>query len=439
MPKVIKPLSAIAVSKITTPGWHAVGGVSGLALQVRASQSKKEQIQRCWILRTTIGNARVPLGLGTYPLISLAEARDRAKEMLNDIRAGTDPRIKKKEIQSQLIAAMAKSKTFKECAEAYMDSHASEYSNEKHRKQWRSTLSTYAYPIIGNMLVSEISMRNILDVLLQEIHDAKTKKCLGKFWEVKTETASRVQQRLKAVFDFAMVNEYRSKNNPAIWDGFLDTQLSSPKKIKKTTHHPSMPYQEIGDFMNNLRANKSISARALEFLIHSGFRSGSVRCARWSDIDFEKKMWRIPASDTKTKIEHIVPLSPQALKLLKSLDKAKDCDLVFPSPTKKALSDMALSMLMRDMRDRGEFQSDAVPHGFRATFRVWLAEQTNYPDEIRKAASGHKVSDTVKQAYERTTFFDKRRNLMDEWSKFLETPSQKKSKVSAVIPIRRTA
>jgi len=207
MPKVIKPLSAIAVSKITTPGWHAVGGVSGLALQVRVSQGKNKQNQRCWILRTTIGNARVPLGLGTYPLISLAEARDRAKEMLNDIRVGIDPRLKKKEIQSQLIATMARSKTFKECAEAYMDSHASEYSNEKHRKQWRSTLSTYAYPIIGNMLVSEISMRNILDVLLQELHDAKTKKSLGKFWEVKTETASRVQQRLKAVFDFAMVNE----------------------------------------------------------------------------------------------------------------------------------------------------------------------------------------------------------------------------------------
>jgi integrase len=439
MPKIIKPLSAISVSKITTPGWHAVGGISGLVLQVRDSQSASNQLQKSWVLRTTIGNARVPLGLGSFPQTSLAEARDLAKEMLTDIRNGVDPRVKRKEIQSQLIATMAKNKTFKECAEAYMDSHAAEYSNEKHRKQWRSTLSTYAYPIIGNMLVSEIAMRNILDVLLQEIYDKKTKKCLGKFWEIKTETASRVQQRLKAVFDFAMVNEYRSKNNPAIWDGFLDTQLSSPKKIKKVTHHPSMPYQEIGDFMSKLRANKCISSKALEFLIHSGFRSGSVRCARWSDMDLENKMWRIPAPNTKTKVEHIVPLSPQTLKLLKSLNKAENCDLVFPSPTKKALSDMALSMLMRDMKDRGEFQSDAVPHGFRATFRVWLAEQTSYPDEIRKAASGHKVSDTVKQAYERTTFFDKRRNLMDEWSKFLETASQRKSKVSTVVPIRRKA
>jgi integrase len=287
------------------------------------------------------------------------------------------------------------------------------------------------------MLVSEISMRNILDVLLQEIHDSKTKKSLGKFWEVKTETASRVQQRLKAVFDFAMVNEYRSKNNPAIWDGFLDTQLSSPKKIKQVVHHPSIPYQEIGDFMMNLRKINCMSARALEFLIHSGFRSGSVRNACWSDIDLEKKLWVVPASDTKTKIEHTVPLSPEAIKILKSINKVEGCDLVFPSPTKKALSDMALSMLMRDMKDRGEFKTDAVPHGFRATFRVWLAEQTSYPDEIRKAASGHKVSDTVKQAYERTTFLDKRRNLMNEWSEFLNRPSTINS--TNVTPIRKKA
>ncbi len=437
MPKVIKPLSAIAVSKIMTPGWHAVGGVSGLALQVRPSQGTNKQIQRCWILRTTIGKSRVPLGLGNYPLISLAEARNRAKEMLDDIRAGIDPRNKRREIQSQLIATIAKNKTFKECAEAYMDSHASEYSNEKHRKQWRSTLSTYAYPIIGNMLVSDISMRNVLDVLQQQIFDKKTKQCIGKFWDIKTETASRVQQRLKAVFDFAMVNEYRSKNNPAIWDGFLDTQLSSPKKIKKVVHHPSMPYQEIGDFMVNLRANKSTSARALEFLIHSGFRSGSVRSARWSDIDLEKKLWIVPASDTKTKVEHTVPLSPEAMRILKSINKVEGCDLIFPSPTNKSLSDMALSMLMRDMKDRNEFKSDAVPHGFRSTFRVWLAEQTNYPDEIRKAASGHKVSDTVKQAYERTTFLDKRRNLMNEWSKFLSNPSNHYKPSNKVLPLRR--
>jgi integrase len=270
-------------------------------------------------------------------------------------------------------------------------------------------------------------MRNILDVLNQPVKEPKTGKKLGTLWDTKTTTASRLQGRIKTVLDFAIVNEYRPGTNPALWSGYLDTQLAAPNKIKKVEHHPAIPYASIGDFMAKLRVNTSNSAKALEFLILTAVRSGSVRNANWDEIDLDRKLWIIPAEHTKTKQEHRVPLPDQAIKLLKSLPKFASSEKIFPSPTGKALSDMALSQLMRGMKDRKEFEGNAVPHGFRSTFRDWSAEQTSYPDEIRKAASGHAVGDSVKEAYQRTDLLEKRRRLMLEWSRFLDKPSQVQS------------
>ena len=175
--------------------------------------------------------------------------------------------------------------------------------------------------------------------------------------------------------------------------------------------------------MVKLRQNESISAKALEFLILTAVRSGSVRLAEWSEIDFEKKMWVIPAEHTKARQEHRVPLQPQAIKLLQSLPKMVGTQIVFPSPTGKALSDMALSQIMRGMRERGELTVKGVPHGFRSTFRVWAAEQTDFPDDMRKIASCHTVSDAVKKVYERTDLLEKRRQLMKDWSNYLDQPT----------------
>jgi integrase len=239
------------------------------------------------------------------------------------------------------------------------------------------------------------------------------------------------------VLDYATVNEYRSGTNPAIWKGYLDTLLPSPRGLKEVRHQPAIPYEQIGDFMAQLRRNTSVSAKALEFLILTGVRSGSVRLADWSEIDLAKNLWIIPAEHTKAKREHRVPLPLQAIELLQSLPQAAGTEKVFPSPSGKALSDMALSQLMRGMRERGELTVDAVPHGFRSTFRDWAAEQTNYPDEIRKAASGHTVGDAVKEAYQRTDLLEKRRQLMNEWANFLDKPSTPKT--AKVTPIRRKA
>jgi integrase len=193
----------------------------------------------------------------------------------------------------------------------------------------------------------------------------------------------------------------------------------------------------IGDFISKLRKNDSISAKAIEFLILTAVRSGSVRQAEWSEIDYDKKLWVIPAEHTKAKQEHRVPLQPQAIRLLQTLPKMAGSNIVFPSPTGKALSDMALSQLMRRMIKSGELTVEAVPHGFRSTFRDWAAEQTAYPDEIRKAASGHTVGDAVKEAYQRTDLLEKRRQLMLEWAKFCDKVAQPST--DKVTPIRRKA
>jgi integrase len=433
MPKIAKELSAIEVKRLTRPGWHAVGGVAGLLLQIREPAREGAPLPRSWILRLRVAGERQLIGLGSYPQVSLAEAREQAKKLCLEAKGGVNLLARKRAQRSALIAAASRNKTFEECAKAYMEAHASDYTNDKHRKQWASTLEAYAIPVMGKMLVADITMRHVLEMLLQEtVHRNGTS---GKLWYVKAETAKRLLDRIRTVLDFATVNEYRSGTNPATWKGYLDTQLPSPRGLKKVKHQPAVPYGQVGDFMVNLRNNASISAKALEFLILTAVRSGSVRMATWGEIDLEEKLWTIPAAHTKTKEEHRVPLQPQAIKLLKSQLRMAGTDLVFPSPTGKALSDMALSQLMRGMRDRGELTVDAVPHGFRSTFRDWAAEQTTYPDEIRKAASMHAVGDRIKAAYQRTDLLEKRTHLMIDWAKFIDKPSA--STAAKVTPIRR--
>lgn len=422
MPKIAKPLTTIELNRIKTPGWFAVGGVAGLLLQVRKPAREGAPLSRSWILRVRVGNTRSPIGLGPYPQVSLAEAREQAKKLVAEAREGVNLKAKKVATRSALLAAAARNKTFQECADAYMEAHSADYTNDKHRKQWASTLEAYAYPIIGKRLVADITMRDILDVLQQpsDTDDPKSTK----LWFAKTVTAKRLLDRIKTVMDYAIVNEFRTGINPAVWKGFLDTQLPSPNKVKSVEHHPALPYSMMGDFMAKLRNNKSISAKALQFLILTAVRSGSVRNAEWSEIDFVKKIWTIPASHTKTKQEHRVPLSDQAIDLLQSMDNLADNPKIFPSPRGGALSDMALSAITRGMKERGEIAMDVVPHGFRSTFRDWAAEQTSYPDEIRKAASGHTVGDAVQKAYQRTDLLEKRRGLMCDWANFLNLPSR---------------
>lgn len=434
MPKIAKPLTTVELNRIKTPGWYAVGGVAGLMLQVRKPAREGSPLARSWILRVRVGSTRHPIGLGSYPQVTLAEAREQAKQLVTEAKQGVNLKAKKVAARSAMLSAESRMKTFKECAVAYMEAHSADYTNEKHRKQWASTLESYAYPVIGERLVADITMRDVLDVLLQST-DTKAPKA-SKLWHTKPVTAKRLLDRIKVIMDYAIVNEYRTALNPAVWKGYLDTQLPAPNKVKAVEHHPALPYAMVGDFMAKLRANGSISAKALEFLILTAVRSGSVRAAEWSEIDFNNKLWIIPAAHTKTKQEHRVPLADQAIALLKSLPQIAGNPKIFPSAKGGALSDMALSQITRGMKERGELTVDVVPHGFRSTFRDWAAEQTSYPDEIRKAASGHSVGDAVQKAYQRTDLLEKRRRLMRDWANFIDTSNL--GSINKVTPIRKS-
>jgi len=420
MPRLAKPLTAIEVKRLTKEGFHAVGTVAGLGLSINPQGSKS------WVLRTTYGGSRRKMGLGGFPAITLAQATEKARQIKAEIDKGSDPIQAKKANKNKLISEKAKSKTFEECARLFLDSRT--FQSEKHSKQWESTLRTYAYPHIGKLLVSEIGIENI-------------KAVLDPIWKSKTQTASRLQGRIKSIIDYAIVSGYREKSNPALWDGFLDSIYQSPKKIKVVKHMDSMPYSKVNEFLQELRKHKNISAKALEFLIFTVVRSDSVRSATWTQIDLDKGVWTIPKLLTKTKKRnHTVPLSSHAIALLSKLERFIGTDLVFPSPQLKKISDNTISKLMRDMRFNKEFKGEGVPHGFRATFSTWRLERTNHTQELGELSLMHEVGDSVYQAYQRSDGLEKRRKIMQDWSSFINKPFQDLEKNKAkVISLKRKA
>jgi integrase len=260
-------------------------------------------------------------------------------------------------------------------------------------------------------------------MLIDDIGIADIKAVLDPIWKKKTVTASRVQGRIKKILDYAIVSGYREKSNPAIWGGFLDSIYQSPKKLKAVEHMDSMPYSKAYDFLQVLKCHEAISAKALELLIHTIVRSDSVRSATWSQFDLENNVWTVPKAFTKTKKrDHTVPLSTHAIALLNSLPRIKGTDLVFPSTTLKKMSDSTISKLMRDMRTNKEFKGEGVPHGFRSTFRVWCLEQTTYSSELAELSMMHEVGDSVYKAYQRSDGLERRRSIMEDWSRFINTP-----------------
>ena len=394
MPKVAKQLSDRAVAALKTIGRHAVGGVPGLHLLVSAGY-------RSWILRIQVGEQRKDMGLGPYPAVSLLEARERARKIHDDLRDGLIPVSPRRQQRSTLVAKAATEKTFHWCTEEYLKAKSSEWKNAKHRQQWENTLNAYAMPHLGQLPVSLIDLPHIL-------------ACLEPIWASKNETASRLRGRIETVLDWAAVRKYRSGDNPARWKGHLDKVLPAPSKIQKVEHHRAIPVDDMPAFMQDLRALIGIAARALEFLILTAARSGEVRGATWAEIDLTQAIWTIPAGRMKAGAEHRVPLSLQAIKTLKELPRLAGSQLLFPGTKGQALSDMTMTAVMRRMK------ADAVPHGFRSTFRDWAGEKTNFPRELAEQALAHTLQNKVEAAYRRGDALEKRRQMMQEWAHFID-------------------
>lgn len=389
------------------PGVHADGG--GLYLKVLPSGA------RMWLYRYQIAGKRHDMGLGGVDVFTLSEARERALDARRQVARGMDPLADKRAQRVAAAISAAKSATFKECAEAYIEAHAPGWRHAQHAQQWPSSMERYVYPTIGDLPVRDIDVGLVL-------------KVIEPIWLTKSETASRVRSRVEAVLDYAMTRGYRQGENPARWRGHLENLLPAKSKVAPVQHFAALPYIEMGSFMSELRGHDSIPARALKFAILTAARTDQVLGAKWSEIDIANRLWIVPASRMKSRREHRVPLSDAAMAIVEQMAAIRCNDFVFPGIKSDRLNARALQIALQRTGRTG-----LTPHGFRSTFSDWVAERTAYPAEVREMALAHAVGDKVEAAYRRGDLFDKRVRLMEDWERFCASPPIE----GEVVPLRR--
>lgn len=445
MPKEAKKLSDKQVAALKLPGHYPVGGdaAQGLALKVTPKRGQDTQgVARSWVLRLATGETRVSssgkpfavrrdFGLGSYPEISLSEARRLAADLRAQYRAGVDPVDQRKAEKAKKLAERAKLRTFEEAARACHEIKCAEFTNPKHAAQWLTTLETYAFPSIGKLPVADVETVHIVDLLKP-------------IWIEKHSIAERVLQRISAVMAYATANKYRSGPNPADKKGNLDELLPAAKAIKKKAgakkHHARVDVETIPAFMADISSRSSVSALALKFTVLTAARSGEVRGATWGEINLKTRVWTLTAERMKAGRGHRVPLSDSAIALLKALPRGKDTDLLFPNLSGKMLSDMTLSKMLKDMHvaaekrgAKGYIDSNqgrvATPHGTaRSSFKDWSRRSTSrvmengnrssFPDEWSELALAHINSDETRAAYARDELLEERRELMQAWADY---------------------
>lgn len=376
-------LTATAIAKAKTPGRYGDG--EGLALVIGKSGGKS------WVVRVQKDGRRRDIGLGSASKVPLKLARERAAEVRQQIELGIDP-----------VAERAKSAgipTFARAAKLVHAENLPSWKNAKHGAQWLNTLETYAVPKFGN--------RSIADVDAAAVRD-----CLAAIWLEKPETARRLRQRINTVIDWAVAKGYRASGLAL---PIIDKAL--PKQRAKPKHHAALPYADLPAFVGKLRESESMGRLALEAVILTAARSGEVRNMTWGELDLDAATWTVPAERMKAGREHVVPLSPQAVALFERMKahRREYTDLVFPGQNRgRPLSDMTLTKALRDMG------VSVTAHGFRSTFRDWVAEQTNWPSDLAEAALAHVVSDKTVAAYQRGTMLEKRRELMAAWANYCD-------------------
>jgi integrase len=374
-------LSASSVKAARTPGRYSDG--DGLFLLIGPSGSKS------WVCRVQKEGRRRDFGLGSEKKVTLGQARQLSTQVRSQIQAGIDPIAERRKREGI--------PTFREAAaKVFAENHKS-WRNAKHRGQWLSTLERYAFPIFGDVAVSEIDGPLVRDALVA-------------IWLEKPETARRVRQRIASVIDWAIAKGYRTMPLP-----MAAINKSLPKSRAKAVHHSALPYTDVPAFIQRLRERESIGRLAFEALILTAARSGEIRLAVWSEIDLEAKLWTIPLERMKAGREHVVPLSNAAIRVFNHAASYRELrsDLVFPGVrTGKPLSDMTLTKICRDM------SIAAVPHGFRSSFRDWVAEETDFDGDIAEMALAHTIENKVEAAYRRGNLLEKRKRLMQAWCDF---------------------
>lgn len=391
-----------------------IGDGGGLYLQISPENTKS------WLFRYTHGGKAREMGLGPVavaddkPGVTLAAARKQLVTLHTLLRDGIDP-IADRDARR---AAAARGKTFREVADLYLAAHEDGWKNPKHRQQWKNTLATYAFPRFGDWPVAEVDTAAVMAVL-------------EPIWRTKTETATRLRQRIEAVLDYAAPRGWRTGENPARWRGHLEAMLAKPGKIAKVEHHAALPWAEVGAFMTALRQRVGVAARCLEFTILTAARSGEARGARWSEIDLARRVWTIPGERMKAGREHRVPLSPAAVAILETVAELRDADapdpLVFPGLRQgKPLSENTLNEVLRRMK-----RDELTVHGFRSTFRDWVAESTRFPRELAEKALAHVLADATEAAYQRSDMLARRAQMMDAWAAFCARPAR----AAEVVPL----
>lgn len=413
MPRRAKELSAIEVRRLGR-GVHNVGGVAGLLMQVSDNGAQS------WLLRVRVGDKRREIGLGAFPEVSLAKAREKAGETKEAIRSGVDPVEARKAARSALLTSQRKGLTFIDAFEKYAAKKLPELRTDRYREQWRATVEKYAFPELGNMLVQDITREDILRIL-------------HPIWETKTETATKVRQRVEKTLDYAKAAGHRTGDNPAAWRGNLELALSAPNKIAPKENYPALQLDDAARWWIDLQSRDTIGATALAFQALTASRTGAVRFATWDEIDLDARLWTIQPGRASSKIPpngkpHRVPLTDAMIALLEKLPRMGD--LLFTSPRGGVLSDATLGKVMRSMHEvdieRGgggyvdaRTKVQAVPHGLRSSFRVWVSERTEFDGDMAEIALAHMVGSKVRQAYDRSDMIEKRRGMMAAWGRFL--------------------
>lgn len=421
----INRLTARGIAALTEPGRHSDGG--NLYFNITKTGA------RSWVFFYRLNGKQREMGLGAFPTVTLAEAREKAAEARRLLAAGQDPLDAKKAAKAEAKAAAAGLTTFGEYARRFIEAREGDWKNAKHRAQWRSTLlgpevKEGGRAQAGPDYCADLRKRPVAEVGVEDVLAV-----IRPIWNTKRETASRIRQRIEKVLDAAMVEGLRPMGlNPARWQGHLALLLPAHGVASKG-HFTAMPWRDLPAFMTALADREGVAARALELLILCASRSGEIRGARWGEFDLDARVWTVPGERMKAGREHRVPLTDRAAEVVQTMlplrprrPEDQPGALVFPGLRHAQLSDMTLGAILKRMN------ITATVHGFRSAFRDWAAECSSAPFDVIEQALAHQIGDATVRAYLRSDLFDRRRVLMEQWAGFVMAPPDAEN----VVPLR---